>query len=107
MKITKHEKFLVSATVLFILLSAFCSMMQQNTINEVKHSETEAIQYLININEATPEELATLNGIGASIANRIIEYRIQNGNFKSTDELCNVSGIGKATFDKIKDYIKV
>lgn len=107
MKLTKHEKFLVSATALFVLLSTLCSTMQRNDINVVNHAEAKAVQYLIDINKADLEELASLSGIGTSIANRIIEYRTKNGNFKNIDELCNVSGIGTATLDKIKDYIKV
>ncbi|MBQ7119735.1 MAG: helix-hairpin-helix domain-containing protein [Oscillospiraceae bacterium] len=107
MKLTKHEKILISSALMFILLSVFCAVTQQNNINVIKHSETESVQYLIDINKAGPEELTSLSGIGPAIANRIIEYRTQNGNFKSTDELCNVSGIGKATLKKIEDYIKV
>ena len=107
MKLTRHEKILIFGTVLFAILAVFCSSMQQNVINEVQHAETEATEYLIDINEAGPEELILLNGIGSSLANRIVEYRTENGKFKSIDELCNVSGIGKATLKKIRDYIKV
>ncbi len=107
MKITKHEKILISATVLFVLLAIFCSSMQRNVINEVKHAETEATEYLIDINKAGPEELISLTGIGSSLANRIVEYRTEKGAFKNIEELCNVSGIGQATLKKIKDYIKV
>ena len=81
--------------------------MQQNTITEVRHAETKAVQYFIDINIADAEELSTLSGIGPSLANRIIEYRNKNGDFKSINELAKVSGIGKSTIEKIKDYIKV
>ena len=107
MKLSKHEKLLISATVLFILLAVFLSLTQQNVINEVKHAETEASEYLIDINTASSEELISLDGIGSSLASRIIEYRTENGSFKNINELCNVSGIGELTFKKIKDYIKV
>ncbi len=107
MKLTKHEKILVFGTVLFLLLLVVCSALQQNIINEVKHTETRAVQYFIDINEADAEELSTLSGIGPSIAQRIIEYRTKHGDFKSINELCKVSGIGEGTLKKIKDYIKV
>jgi len=62
---------------------------------------------LINLNKATLEELLTLTGIGESKAKSIIEYRDTNGNFKDINELKNVSGIGDALFEKIKDKISV
>lgn len=54
----------------------------------------------ININTATTEELATLDGIGASKAEAIIAYRDSNGPFQSPAELANVRGIGDATVAK-------
>lgn len=62
---------------------------------------------LININTASSEELQTLNGIGPVYAERIIEYRKVNGFFQKTEDIKNVSGIGDATFLKIKDYITI
>ena len=59
----------------------------------------------ISINTATMEELMTLNGIGESKAQEIINYRNTNGNFNSIEEIKNVSGIGDAAYEKIKDYI--
>lgn len=62
---------------------------------------------LININTATTSELDSLDGIGATYAQRIIDYRNANGGFKSIDEIKNVKGIGDKTFEKIKDRICV
>jgi competence protein ComEA len=61
----------------------------------------------ININTATIEELDTLPGIGPGYAQRIIEYREQNGPFGAIEEITLVSGIGDATFEKIRDRITV
>jgi competence protein ComEA len=61
----------------------------------------------ININTATKEELETLDGIGASLALRIIEYREKNGKFKNMEDIKNVTGIGDSKYDAIKDNIKV
>ena len=61
----------------------------------------------VNINTATQEELETLVGIGPSIANKIVQYRKENGNFKTVDDIKNVSGIGESKFEKIKDYVCV
>lgn len=61
----------------------------------------------ININTAGLSELDTLPGIGPATAQKIIDYRTQNGPFKSIDDIKNVSGIGDKKFEQIKDKIKV
>ena len=63
--------------------------------------------YLVNINTADSSELQSLPGIGTTIANSIIEYRKENGNFETIEDLKNVSRIGDKTFDKLKDLITV
>ena len=62
---------------------------------------------LISINTATKEQLMTLNSIGEAKALAIIEYRTTHGNFTTIEEIKNVSGIGDALFEKIKDYITI
>ena len=62
---------------------------------------------MVNINTADAEKLATLKGIGPALAQRIIEYREQNGAFKSIDEIKNVRGIGDKKFAAFKDKITV
>ena len=61
----------------------------------------------ININTADKAALMTLSGIGESKANAIISYREEHGDFKSIEEITNVSGIGKATYANHKDNIIV
>ena len=62
---------------------------------------------LVNINTADENGLQKIRGVGPSIAQRIIDFREQNGNFKSIDEIKKVRGIGEKTFEKIKDSITV
>ena len=62
---------------------------------------------IVNINTATSEELQTLKGIGSKMADRIIEYRQNNGAFKSIEDIQNVRGIGAKTFEKLKSRLKV
>jgi competence protein ComEA len=62
---------------------------------------------LININNATKEQLETLSGIGESKATAIIEYRNSNGKFNKIEDILNVSGISETLFDKIKAFITV
>ena len=62
---------------------------------------------LVNINTCTIEELLTVNGIGKTKAQSIIDYRSKNGKFNSIEDIKNVDGIGVSLFEKIKDYITV
>lgn len=62
---------------------------------------------LININTASLEELTTLTGIGEAKAQMIIEYRNEYGNFKTIEDIKNVSGISDTTYEKIKNNITV
>lgn len=61
----------------------------------------------LDINRASVEELTTLPGIGPSLAQRIVDYREQNGSFSSVEELCNVNGIGEKRLNAILEYITV
>ena len=61
----------------------------------------------ININLASRSELMDLPGIGSVLAERIIEYRKQNGSFIRIEDLRNITGIGERRFDAIKDMITV
>lgn len=61
----------------------------------------------VNINTASAGELVTIKGLGENKANAIISYRNTNGNFKSIEDIKNVSGIGDALFNKIKELITV
>jgi competence protein ComEA len=62
---------------------------------------------LLSINTATAVELETLSGIGEVLAATIVEYRDENGPFASVDDLLDVSGIGPATLEEIRDQITV
>ena len=60
---------------------------------------------MVNINTATADELTKLKGIGPAMAQRIVEYREENGMFQSPEDLQRVKGIGKAKFAKLKEQV--
>ena len=74
---------------------------ENNTSNSSKEDSK------VNINTANQSELDSLPGIGPSIAQKIIDYREENGNFKTIEELQNVKGIGDAKYEEIKDRVTV
>lgn len=61
----------------------------------------------VNLNSATAEELQTLDGVGPATAADIIEYRTQNGGFRSVDDLDQVPGIGPKTMEALRDKVVV
>ena len=69
--------------------------------------ETKAITFPISINTAEKEGFMALPGIGEVLAERILDYRQENGPFSSAEELLNVEGIGKKRLEEILDYITI
>jgi competence protein ComEA len=61
----------------------------------------------INLNTSSSQELTELPGIGPAKAEAIVEYRETNKQFKTIDDLKEISGIGEKTFEKLKDLITV
>jgi competence protein ComEA len=61
----------------------------------------------MNVNTAKAPQLETLPGIGPSLAQEIIQHRQQNGPFQSIEDLLNVSGIGPAKLEQMREFIVV
>lgn len=97
-KLQNHE-------MIYIADKNEASIAQNSMADPSEHSVMS--ESLVDINTAEAEQLKTLNGIGDSKAKSIIEYREQNGGFKSIEEIKNVTGIGEKMFEKIKDNITV
>ena len=61
----------------------------------------------VNLNTADADTLCTLPGIGPELADSIIAYREEHNGFTVPSELMNISGIGSATYEKLKAYVTV
>lgn len=108
----KREIFIVSFLLILLIIGLFLGFYQEKTpsVNVKVNSFIPDIDVQwqpkkININEADAKSLTTLHGIGESLANRMLEYRSQNGYFRSTEELKKVKGVGEKLFDRIKDKV--
>jgi comEA protein len=89
-------KGVVAALVLSFFLSPLLAMQGPNKAADK-----------VNINSASSDDLQKLPQIGPKIAQRIIDFRKQNGPFKKAEELMKVSGIGEKVYAKLKDLITV
>jgi competence protein ComEA len=76
-----------------------------STLAPLQAAENSAAVKKININSATLVELQDLPSIGVKIAQRIIDFRKKNGNFKRIEEIMKVKGIGEKTFLRFKNLI--
>lgn len=80
--------------------------MQEKPQEAQSQSTQAAVVNQVNINTATASELQkALVGIGAKKAEAIVQYREKHGAFTAAEQLMEVQGIGKATFEKNKERI--
>lgn len=93
--------------ILSVAETKVLSTEQQVSGEEGVQNASTGATALINLNTATAEQLMELPGIGESRAADILEYRKRIGQFTAIEEIMNVSGIGNAMFEKIKDKIIV
>ena len=110
----KREIFIVSFLLILLIIGLFLGFYQEKipSVNVKVNSFIPDIDVRwqpkkININEADAKSLTALKGIGESLANRMLEYRSQNGYFRSIEELKKVKGLGEKLFDRIKDKVCV
>ena len=68
---------------------------------------SEAVAGPVRVNQAGPDELQRLPGIGPVLAERIVAYRQRNGPFTSVEDLLGVSGIGPKLLERIRPYVVV
>ena len=82
-------------------------LRDDGTLTEALYEYADSQSGLININKADAAELKSLPGIGDAKAASVIKYREENGDFKSIEELLNVSGISEKLLESIRNDITV
>lgn len=83
----------------------FTPAEQTTPIPEETDASTEPVSFPININSAGEAEFTALPGIGDILAQRILDYRQENGDFHRVEDLMNVEGIGEKRMEEILDYV--
>ena len=81
--------------------------ISEESLNVPQDAQTEEDEGMININTADKDKLDSLPGIGEKLADAIIAYRDEYGEFSSVDEIKEVDGIGDGIYEKIKDSITI
>ncbi len=76
-------------------------------VTKYADSDEPIMNYPLNLNTCTADELMTIDGIGEAKASAIIEYREYIGGYSSVDEIKNIKGIGDALFEKLSPYLCV
>jgi competence protein ComEA len=93
---TKHAHRVVAGVFLVVFLAALPALAAEGKPDSNKK---------VNINNADASQLALLPRVGPSVAQRIVEYRKENGPFKKPEDLMLVRGIGEKTYQLIKPYV--
>ena len=106
--------FIVAVTLAFLAAVLYLTFGANRTEQEgytvqterpAREEEIAPVRVLVNINTATAEELETVTGIGPVLAQAILDYRAEHGDFQTLDELLEVRGIGSAKLDAMRDEI--
>lgn len=92
----KHAHSAVAGLLLALLVAAQPGMAAEGKADGGRK---------VNINSADAGQLALLPRVGPSVAQRIVEYRKQNGPFKKAEDLMLVQGIGEKTYQLLKPYL--
>lgn len=87
----KAHKNLIAAALLLVFFAAALPALAEGGV--------------VNVNKASESELALLPRIGPSLAARIVDFREENGELESIEDLMLVSGIGEKTFELLRPWV--
>lgn len=107
--------FLILLTLIFLAGVWYVTATAQSggetgytvTTERAAEEATAPVRVLVDINTATAEELDTLTGIGPALAQAIVDYRAEHGDFTSAEDLLAVKGIGEAKLAELRDEITI
>ena len=88
-------------TLIVVVFGLAISLPSNAAVTKVAATESAGKNQLVNVNQATVEQLTQLPGIGKSKAQAIVDYRTEQGKFKSVADLAQVKGIGDKLVAKL------
>lgn len=101
-------KVVVPFIMLLLVAGAIRSIVDGASGHDLSEAKaSESIEFLVDLNQATAEELSLLPGIGPQLAARIIERREKVGAYRSAEELLQVPGIGPLRLAQMQELIFV
>ncbi|HEA15429.1 MAG: ComEA family DNA-binding protein [Pseudoalteromonas prydzensis] len=93
-------------TLIVVVLGLAISLPSNAAVTKTEATESAEKSQLVNVNQATVEQLIQLPGIGKSKAQAIVDYRTKQGKFKSIADLAQVKGIGDKLIAKLEGKVK-
>ncbi len=83
------------------------SPQKETSQGSTENDTSSAVNYPLNLNSCTAEELMSISGIGEVKAHHIIEYREYLGGYTSVEQIKNIKGIGDGVYEKVSPYLTV
>lgn len=105
------KKILITIIILIIfIVFGIVSMINQRPSFTLIKGNNQPVEYSadalkIRLNSADADELESLDGIGHSMAVKIIEYREEIGSFTDISQLLNITGIGEKKLEAIRESV--
>lgn len=93
--------------LVLVLLVAVSVIVAPSHLLAADSPAANSVTEIIQLNQASAEELQALPGVGPALSERIITYRQEHGPFGSVDQLTEVKGIGQAKLAKFREHLKV
>lgn len=104
----KQWKISLAVVALALGLAQSAYAAEKATENTAKPvAAAAAAAAMVNLNTATADQLTIIKGLGPKKAQAIVEYRKENGPFKTVDDLKKVSGISEKLFASIRPQVTV
>jgi competence ComEA-like helix-hairpin-helix protein len=104
--LTPQERKFICLIMIVFIMGAGVQLLLRRDIAPVRWAHS-VRQFKININIARADQFQMLPGIGATLARRMVDYRQQNGHFKTLEDIQDVDGLTAKRFGRIKDLIEL
>lgn len=106
----RFDQLAVAALCAFALVAVSLYWLAHGGLSgrliEIDRVDPLTVEFQVDVNAADLPELINIPEIGDTLGQRIIDYRQQNGPFKSVDQLRHIKGIGPKTLEKIRPYVR-